>query len=427
VITVMGMHKLTAGSGYDYLTRQVARNDSARPASTPLADYYDEKGEAPGVWLGSGLGGIDGLDVGDMVTAAQMDSLFGKGLHPLAAARLVALGADATAQQRRDAVRLGRPYREPDTSTSLFRHELGRRYATWNKAHDIKPTAKLPDEVRAKLRTELATEGFIAMEHRAPNPRELSGFIARMSRPPATPVSGYDLTFSPVKSVSSLWAIADRQTAALIEAAHWAAVTDALRFIESEVLKSRKGRAGVEQVDVRGLVAAAFTHRDNRASDPDLHTHVAVANKVQAVVDGQWRAIDGRAMHKAITAASETYNTALEAHLNAVLGLRFVDIPARTDGGPSASSTASTADSSSCGRRGARRSLVAPGNWRAPSRTNTVDRRRPQNTRSFTKWRPSRSGRPSTNLDHATSSAQPGTPKPLACWVSAESTGCFAR
>ena len=120
----MGMHKLTAGSGYDYLTRQVARNDAAVPARTPLADYYDEKGEAPGVWLGSGLAGIDGLKAGDVVTAEQMESLFGKGLHPLAAERLAPLGPDATEQQRRDAVRLGRPYRQPDTSTSLFRHEL---------------------------------------------------------------------------------------------------------------------------------------------------------------------------------------------------------------------------------------------------------------------------------------------------------------
>jgi hypothetical protein len=30
-------------------------------------------------------------------------------------------------------------------------------------------------------------------------------------------------------------------------------------------------------------VAAAFTHRDSRAGDPDLHTHVAVANKVQTL------------------------------------------------------------------------------------------------------------------------------------------------
>jgi len=328
---MMGMQKLTAGSGYDYLTRQVARNDAVGPARTPLADYYDEKGEAPGVWLGSGLAGIDGLQVGDVVTAEQMESLYGKGLHPLAAQRLALLGPHANEQQRRDAVRLGRPYRQPNTRTSLFRQELHHRYAAWNREHGNKPTAKLPGEVRARLRTDLAVEWFTAMEHRAPSARELSAFITRMSRPPATPVAGYDLTFSPVKSVSSLWAIADRQTAALIERAHWAAVTDALRFIEAEVLKTRKGHAGVEQVDVTGLVAAAFTHRDNRAGDPDLHTHVAVANKVQAIADGQWRAIDGRAMHKAITAASETYNTALEAHLGAALGLRFVDVP-RTDG-----------------------------------------------------------------------------------------------
>ena len=85
MIAVMGMQKLTAGSGYDYLTRQVARNDTVGPARTPLADYYDEKGEAPGVWLGSGLAGIEGLKAGDPVTAEQMEFLFGKGLHPLAA------------------------------------------------------------------------------------------------------------------------------------------------------------------------------------------------------------------------------------------------------------------------------------------------------------------------------------------------------
>ena len=327
----MSMHKLTAGSGYEYLTRQVARNDAAVPSRTPLADYYDEQGEAPGVWVGSGLTGIDGLAEGDTVTAEQMAFLFGQGQHPLSAERLAALDADASDQERREAVRLGTPFRQPDTNITLFKSELSRRFAVWNDERGNRRTAKIPDEVRARLRTALAVEWFTAIEHRAPNQRELAGFIARMSRPPATPVAGWDLTFSPVKSVSALWALADRPTAALIEAAHHAAVRDALRFVESHVLKTRKGHAGIEQVDVVGLVAAAFTHRDNRAGDPDLHTHVAVANKVQAVTDGQWRAIDGRVMHTAITAASETYNTALEAHLTATLGVRFVDVP-RSDG-----------------------------------------------------------------------------------------------
>jgi hypothetical protein len=89
-----------------------------------------------------------------------------------------------------------------------------------------------------------------------------------------------------VKSVSTLWAVADPSTAAAIERAHRAAVADALRFIEEQALFTRTGPHGIRQVNVHGLVAAAFTHRDSRAGDPDLHTHVAVANKVQTL-DGR--------------------------------------------------------------------------------------------------------------------------------------------
>jgi hypothetical protein len=77
-------------------------------------------------------------------------------------------------------------------------------------------------------------------------------------------------------------------------------------------------------VNVQGLVAAAFTHRDSRSGDPDLHTHVAVANKVQTL-DGRWLSIDGRVLFKAGVSASETYNTALEHHLQDQLGVRFAE------------------------------------------------------------------------------------------------------
>ena len=76
-------------------------------------------------------------------------------------------------------------------------------------------------------------------------------------------------------------------------------------FIEQHALFTRTGPQGIRQVNVRGLVAAAFTHRDSRAGDPDLHTHVAVANKVQTL-DGRWLSIDGRVLFKATVAASET-------------------------------------------------------------------------------------------------------------------------
>jgi hypothetical protein len=83
----MSMHKLTAGSGYDYLTRQVAALDATEKGHIGLASYYTERGESPGVWIGSGLDGIDGLAGGDPVTAEQMRALFGCGLHPLAELR----------------------------------------------------------------------------------------------------------------------------------------------------------------------------------------------------------------------------------------------------------------------------------------------------------------------------------------------------
>ena len=80
-----------------------------------------------------------------------------------------------------------------------------------------------------------------------------------------------------------------------------------------------------------GLVAARFTHRDSRAGDPDLHTHVPVANKVQTL-DGRWLSIDGRLLFKAIVAASEVYNTALERRLSEALPVRFAERPSTDPG-----------------------------------------------------------------------------------------------
>jgi hypothetical protein len=45
----MGLHKLTAGSGYDYLTRQVAALDTTEIGHTGLASYYSERDESPRV------------------------------------------------------------------------------------------------------------------------------------------------------------------------------------------------------------------------------------------------------------------------------------------------------------------------------------------------------------------------------------------
>jgi len=337
----MSLHKLTAGDGYTYLTRQVAASDATERGTASLGDYYTEKGESPGHWMGCGLAGLsagpDGVGIaaaGAQVSEAQMLALFGEGRHPDASAiekQMIAEGAHPSEALAH--TRLGNPYLV-FTGSTPYRQAVAQRFVAHNVAKGARGDAPIPEEVRAALRTEVAREMFFAEFGRAPvDERELSGFIARGSRQATTAVAGYDLTFSPVKSVSALWATAPREISAQVEAAHHAAVADTVGWLEDHASFTRVGAGGVRQVDTSGLIGAVFTHRDSRAGDPDLHTHVAISNKVKTLgVDGapgRWLALDGRVLHKAAVAASERYNTRLEAQLVARLGVRFAD---RDDG-----------------------------------------------------------------------------------------------
>jgi hypothetical protein len=225
-------------------------------------------------------------------------------MHPLATKRLQQLAAAELSDANiMAATRLGAPFKVYAGEVSPFRIEVAKRIATRQAAAGQLVDESVSAALRAQVRTEVAREFFRAEHGRDPiDAREIAAAIAKASRPRTQTVAGYDLTFSPVKSVSSLWAVADPHVAAQIERAHQAAVRDALTFIERHALFTRQGRNGIRQVNVRGLVAAAFTHRDSRSGDPDLHTHVAVANKVQTL-QGRWLSIDGRVLFKAVVAA----------------------------------------------------------------------------------------------------------------------------
>ena len=164
----MTLHKLSTGSGYEYLTRQVAALDSTEKGTTPLADYYSAKGESPGRWVGSGLVGIDGLDAGDVVTAEQMKHLFGTGSHPLTGEPL------------------GAAYRVYDnTGVDGFNAEVARRVRVVSTGST---NGKPPYDVLARVRSEVARERFLAEHGREPTTtRELSDALARYSRPTGTP------------------------------------------------------------------------------------------------------------------------------------------------------------------------------------------------------------------------------------------------
>src|SRR5450830_383314 len=135
-------------------------------------------------------------------------------------------------------------------------------------------------------------------------------------------VVGYDLTFTAPKSVSVLWALADDATRATVYDAHRAALASSLAFVEQRVIRTRVGHAGCRQIRTRGMVAAAFDHWDTRAGDPNLHTHVVVANKVQGP-DGAWRSVDGKTVHAAVVTVSELYDTLLADELTRRLPVQW--------------------------------------------------------------------------------------------------------
>jgi TrwC relaxase len=105
--------------------------------------------------------------------------------------------------------RLGAPFRVVDGDVSAFRLEVAKLIAAINTAAGLPAGAALPASDRTRVRTEVARQFFRAAHGREPiDTRELAGQIAKDSRPRTQTVAGYDMTFSPVKSVSTLWAVA---------------------------------------------------------------------------------------------------------------------------------------------------------------------------------------------------------------------------
>ena len=110
-------------------------------------------------------------------------------------------------------------------------------------------------------------------------------------------VPGFDLTLSAPKGISVTWALVgsgDRRTDR--RRARPRASTPRSPTWSATPARVRRGHAGAEVVDGDGFVAAAFRHRTSRAGDPQLHTHVLVANMSRGP-DGRWTALDSRSIY----------------------------------------------------------------------------------------------------------------------------------
>ena len=136
------------------------------------------------------------------------------------------------------------------------------------------------------------------------------------------PVPGFDLTFSAPKSVSLLWGLGDRRAAEAVWVAHERSVDAALAYMEREACWARRGKGGATFVRGEGFIAAAFRHRASRAGDPQLHTHVLIANATRGP-DGRYTRLYHPAIYDHARTAGYLYEANLRHELSRELGVRW--------------------------------------------------------------------------------------------------------
>lgn len=136
---------------------------------------------------------------------------------------------------------------------------------------------------------------------------------------------GFDLTLSAPKSVSLLWALGDEVQLAAALDAHRAAVEAAVEYLEANACQVRRGGRdgyGLQVEKAHGLIGAAFTHFTSRAADPQVHTHLVIANMAEGA-DGRFTALHGTALFEHRRAAGYLYQAVLRHQMHKRLGVGF--------------------------------------------------------------------------------------------------------
>ena len=194
--------------GYDYLTRQVAALDATEKGHTGLASYYTERGEY--------ARGVDRLRHGRDRRSERRrpgdggaDASFVR-LRLASAGRAAAAAAGGPTSPRRlqDATRLGAPFKIVEATSA-------RSGSRWRSGSRRINAAGWPSTRRSRRLTGRGSgprwRGSSSEPSMAASRSMLGSWRTdrKDSRPRTQTVAGYDLTFSPVKSVSTLWAVAD--------------------------------------------------------------------------------------------------------------------------------------------------------------------------------------------------------------------------
>ncbi len=149
------------------------------------------------------------------------------------------------------------------------------------------------------------------------------GRVIRAVGGDGTRVAGIDMSFSPPKDVSALWAASSAEYRAQIEVAHKDAVASAIGHLERDVELVRVREAGeLKWQTANGVVAAKFMHNASRLTatqekdgvpDPQLHTHVVVLAAERH--DGKFAAVDSRQVFLSARENGAWYRSVLAQNL----------------------------------------------------------------------------------------------------------------
>ena len=107
-----------------------------------------------------------------------------------------------------------------------------------------------------------------------------------------------------------------------MEQAHEDAVDAAIAYLEDAALLCAGDEVAASAFPALDSSAGPSCHRKSRASDPDLHSHVVVADMTQAP-DGEWSALFGRAMFRHARTAGAVYQAVLRHGLTERLEVGF--------------------------------------------------------------------------------------------------------
>jgi conjugative relaxase-like TrwC/TraI family protein len=290
------MLSISSGHSAEYLTGSVGAGAESYYTGAATA------GEPPGRWNGTGAAK---LGLAGEVDPELMHEVFGRFADP----RDPRLYDQAS---RHEAAALGRP---------------PKRFRT-------------PDEVVAAR-----IEAYSQVHASTPLPEQVQAWRIEAERDTPKAVMFHDLTYSPVKSVTVLHTALERAaveaTAAgdAMSAEQWAAkvveIDEAIHVANDAMLShiaehagyARTGRHGAKNAtgrwdDAHDWIVASFYQHTSRDLDPQLHIHNAVLNRVECP-DGQWRALDSRAIYAAKQGAGAIADRVLEAELTRRLGVSW--------------------------------------------------------------------------------------------------------